>query len=80
MPKKSDLPLEFVGLRLVAGDKATLQEFYPTIGYNAAVRQIVHNHTKKLRERAAREGAQSNAAIRALASELAAGDDGDGRD
>lgn len=56
-----DKPLEMVTVKLFEGDKETLKSFYPLpLGYNAAVRQIVHHHCNKLRERASREGVPSN--------------------
>ncbi len=37
-----------VSLRLYAGDKERLQTFYPRLGYNAAVRELVRRHIKAL--------------------------------
>lgn len=55
MPKKSSLPLEMVSIRLYRGDRAVLQDFYAAdIGYNIAIREIVHRHCRKLLEIEAR--------------------------
>lgn len=59
MPKKSAIPLEIVTSRLYAGDKTTLQSFYPDIGYNTAIRELVHRHCRLLLEREARESPQN---------------------
>jgi len=40
-----------VSLRLYAGDKERLQAFYPRLGYNAAVRELVRRHVKALEAR-----------------------------
>lgn len=57
MPKLLHKPVKPVTLKLFEGDKETLAQFYPSpVGYNAAARQIIHNHCNKLRERASREG------------------------
>ncbi len=37
-----------VSLRLYAGDKEKLQSFYPRLGYNAAIRELVRRHTRAL--------------------------------
>lgn len=55
MPKKSSIPLEMVSIRLYRGDRTVLQDFYGAdIGYNIAVREIVHRHCRKLLEIEAR--------------------------
>lgn len=54
MPKKSLQPLEMASIRLYEGDRDTLASFYPSIGYNAAVREIVHRHCRLLKEKEAR--------------------------
>lgn len=56
--KKLDRPTEKRLIAFFLGDVKTLVEFYPEIGYNAAVRALVHAHCNKLRERANRSGAQ----------------------
>lgn len=64
MPKQTDLPLETISIRLYEGDKDVLRQFYPEIGYNAAIRELVHKHVAKLRERLNRQqGYQSDAAF-----------------
>ena len=50
MPRNK-LDLEKVTLRLFTGDKSRLEDYYPTVGYNAIVRKLVHAHLKKLDER-----------------------------
>jgi hypothetical protein len=69
VPKKLDLPTTKRTLNFFEGDCETLADYYPTLGWSAAVRQLVHIHAKKLRERASRSGAQSNE--RAELAELA---------
>jgi hypothetical protein len=55
MGKKLDLPTERALISFYQGDIATLKEFYSSHGYNMAVRELIHKHCKKLRERANRE-------------------------
>lgn len=56
MAEKPDIPLEKALISFYEGDVDTLKQFYPRpIGYNLAVRTIVHEHCKVLRERASRE-------------------------
>lgn len=74
MPKKSTIPLEPVALRLYSGDKDVLKEFYPELGYNSAVREIVHRHVKALRERATRQGVTDNERLTELADAVPLGD------
>lgn len=38
-------------IRLYAGDTEELDGFYPTLGYNAVIRELVRRHLKRLRER-----------------------------
>lgn len=47
--------LEKVTIRLHEGDKEILQDFYPKIGYNKAIRHIIHKHCKTLEEIAQRK-------------------------
>lgn len=56
MPKQTDRPLVPVALRLYEGDKEVLARFYPEIGYNAAVRELVTKHVAKLKELESRQG------------------------
>lgn len=50
MPRaKTDL--EKVTIRLHAGDKSELDEFYPRSGHNRVIRNLVHQHIKMLREK-----------------------------
>ena len=44
--------LEKVTIRLNAGDTRRLMDYYPNVGYNVAIRKIVHNHLRALDERA----------------------------
>lgn len=70
MPKKLDLPTEKKLVKLVKGDAAVLQQFYPDIGYNAVVRSLVHRHAMKLKERESREGVIQHARTKTLGAEL----------
>ena len=42
-----------VSLRLFTGDREKLLEFYPNLGYNAAIRQLVRRHIRALEARMA---------------------------
>ena len=42
--------LEMVTVRLHAGDRAFLQQHYPVIGYNKAIRTLVRKHIRQLQE------------------------------
>jgi hypothetical protein len=44
-------PTVKVTLRLFDGDKDELSTMFPSIGYNAVVRQLVHNFVKGVKER-----------------------------
>ena len=67
MPKKSAIPLRKETIRFFEGDTDTLQEFYPQIGFNRAIRELVSQHCKALRERQSRE-TQTN--VRSLAADV----------
>lgn len=51
MPRPRE-DLEKVNLRLIRGDVATLQKFYPNVNYNRVIRTIIHKHIRMLNERA----------------------------
>ena len=48
-------PLQKVTLNLVVGDKETLADFHPAMGWSVAARRIIHNYCAKLRERDSQE-------------------------
>ncbi len=50
MPPKVKSPLEKVTLNLFVGDKDTLQSFFPAKGYSVALRELIHNICRRLRE------------------------------
>ncbi len=59
MPKKSTIPLEYVNkIRLFAGDKERLQNLYPILGYNKAIRNIVRTHLDAAELKLGRETAE----------------------
>lgn len=76
MPKKLDLPIEKKTLNLFDGDAQTLADFYPSIGWSVALRQLAHVHAKKLREKHSRSGVQANdrADLADLAASIDIGD------
>lgn len=76
MPKKLEIPIEKKTLNLFEGDAETLAEFYPSIGWSVALRQLAHVHAKRLRERHSRSGAKANdrADIADLAASIDIGD------
>jgi hypothetical protein len=76
VPKKLELPIEKKTLNLFEGDAATLADAYPSIGWSVAVRQLVHVHAKKLREKLSRSGVRANdrAEINDLAASIDIGD------
>ena len=76
MARKDERELEVVTLRLVKGDKEILQEFYPEIGYNRVVRELVSRAAKRLREKYARQEQQNDP----TSSGFASGGDLDGHD
>ena len=49
MPKLSELPLVKVTLRIYAGDKEILDELYPNKRHNLIIRELIHQHIKKVR-------------------------------
>lgn len=49
MPKLSELPLVKVTVRIFTGDKEILDELYPNQGHNIIIRELVHQHIKKVR-------------------------------
>ena len=50
MPRHVDGDLEKVTLRLYDGDFSRVQQYYPVIGANEAIRKIIRSHLKKLDE------------------------------
>lgn len=50
MPKKLDRPIKLESIKLYIGTKETLKRFYATIGWNAAAREILDLHARKLLE------------------------------
>jgi hypothetical protein len=46
--------LEKVTIRLRRGDSDKLKQFYPSLGYNEAIRRIVGHHVKQLEEQVSR--------------------------
>lgn len=48
--------LEKVSLRLFEGDSARLASYYPRMGYQVAIRELVRAHLKKLDAKAAEAG------------------------
>lgn len=54
MPRPKE-DLEKVTLRLRRGDADKLKQFYPSLGYNEAIRRIVGHHVKNLEEKLNRQ-------------------------
>lgn len=50
MPRKSE-DLEKITIRVRRGDAEKLKQFYPSLGYNEAIRRIVGHHVKQLEEK-----------------------------
>ena len=50
MPRRKALPLEKQTIRFYEGDIQTIADHYPQLGYNLAIRELVHNLAKRLRE------------------------------
>ena len=46
--KKDSIPMEKVTIRLYKGDKETLNELLPNLGYNQVIRTLVRNLITKL--------------------------------
>lgn len=78
----SDIPLKKTLIALFEGDVETLKQFYPKpVGYNFAIRHIVHEHVLRLREQESREGVKqdvrtSEAIAEFVASVASVGADG----
>lgn len=71
MPKKLDQKLEKATLNLFEGDVAFLAERYKKVGWSPIVRQLVHNHVRKLQEREARsESLNDRTEIDAIATDI----------
>jgi len=58
MPRDNE-DLEKKTIRLHRGDADILQQFYPRLGYNKAIRVLVRNHIKTLQERTAQTTANA---------------------
>lgn len=50
MPSKVNSQLKKVTLNLFAGDKETLQSFFPAKGWSVAARELLNNICRRLRE------------------------------
>lgn len=48
---KVDEELEKVTVRLFDGDREALQNYYPSLGYNKAIRTLVRKHLRALDEK-----------------------------
>jgi hypothetical protein len=46
-------PFEKVNIRLYAGDAAEMQRLHPEVGYNRAIRDIVHRYLSAIKAREA---------------------------
>lgn len=65
------MQLRKVTLNLVEGDREIIQSFYPRMGYQQAIRQIIHQYCRGLQERANQEIKQNVQPIRVDDSGLA---------
>lgn len=54
MASRSNRNLEKVTIRLNQGDSERLRAYYPNLGYNEAIRQLVEKHLRQLDERTQR--------------------------
>jgi hypothetical protein len=54
MALKTDRPLERKLVAFFEGDIEILKRFYPTVGYNLAIRELVHAHCRHLEEQQSR--------------------------
>jgi len=57
MPRPNE-DLEKVTIRLHRGDTKVLEQFYPSVGYNAAIRKLVRKHCRALEEQASQAEAE----------------------
>lgn len=48
MPKKLKRDTEKVTMRLFAGQKGSIESYYPNIGYSAVIRTLIDNHLNTL--------------------------------
>ncbi len=48
--RKERLPLESTNIRLFAGDMERLCEYYPRVGANKVIRELVHQHLRSIEE------------------------------
>jgi len=51
--RRERLPLEIVSVSLFKGEFARLSELYPKVGVSKVVRELVHDHLRKIEEAAA---------------------------
>ena len=61
MAQKDDKELVRVNLRLYKSDLEAIRRLYPNVGYNMAVRRIVHKRIRFLEERDARRTTSGSA-------------------
>jgi hypothetical protein len=54
MARRSSRDLEKITIRVNQGDSERLREYYPTLGYNEAIRRLVEHHLRQLDERTQR--------------------------
>lgn len=52
--------LEKVTIRLHAGDKDKLNDYYPHVGYNVVIRELVRNFIRKIEEKTSRQSEEHN--------------------
>jgi len=57
-----------IKLRIFEGDKERLAAYYPSCGYQKAIRLLVHAHLKKLDERFAQAGGNDSINIEEIQS------------
>ena len=71
MPKKLEQPTRKVTHLLFDEDIQYLEEVYKKVGVAPVVRQLVHNHVRKLKERAARtESLHDQTSVSNLADDI----------
>ncbi len=59
MPRPKE-DLEKVTIRLHRGDTKVLEQFYPNVGYNAAIRKLVRKHCRALQEQSSQAESEIN--------------------
>ena len=60
MSRHKDESLEKVTLRLFTGDIARIKEYYPNLGHNRAIREIISKHLRSLDEKTSQRRAQND--------------------